>query len=132
MLRVQFRDLDAYAHVNHAVYVTWFEVARTDALRELGIALVGPDALGLQFVVSELDVQYRRPAVAEDVVRIETCLSELRGASTRWHQEVWRPGEQGDELLAAGDVRVGIVGPDGRPTRIPPDLRAALERLSCG
>ena len=128
-LRVQFRDLDSYAHVNHAVYVTWFEVARTNALRDLGIALVGPEAPAAQFVVTELDVRYRRAAVAEDVVRIDTSIAELRGASTRWRQSVWRPNGDRDELLVEAMVRVGIVGPDGRPMAIPAQLRAALAQL---
>ena len=129
-LRVQFRDLDSYAHVNHAVYVTWFEIARTDALRDLGIALVGPDAPAARFVVTELDVRYRRPAMAEDVVRIDTSIAELRGASTRWRQLVWRPNEAHDELLVEATVRVGIVGPDGRPMAMPPELRGVLAQLA--
>jgi acyl-CoA thioester hydrolase len=125
-LRVQFRDLDPYAHVNHAVYVTWFEIARTDALRARGMVLAGTGALAVQFVVTELEVRYRLPAVAEDVVRVDTWISELRGASTRWRHEIWR----NDDLLVDGSVRVAVVGADGRPARISADLRAALSGLT--
>lgn len=124
-LRVGFRDLDPYAHVNHAVYVTWFEIARTEALREHGILLAGPHAAGFQFVVSELEVRYRRAAVADDLVQIESAIVELRGASSRWRHRVWRD----EDLLVEATVRVGLVGADGRVARMPEELRIRLESL---
>ena len=124
-IRVHFRDLDPYAHVNHSVYVTWFEIGRTEALRDNGILLAGPHAIGYQFVVSELEIRYRKPALADDLVHIESAIVELRGASSRWQQRVLR----GDEVLADGMVRIGLVGPDGRVARMPDDMRAQLAPL---
>lgn len=124
-IRVHFRDLDPYAHVNHSVYVTWFEIGRTEALRDNGILLAGPHAIGYQFVVSEIEIRYRKPALADDLVHIESAIVELRGASSRWQQRVLR----GDEVLADGTVRIGLVGPDGRVARMPDDMRAQLAPL---
>ncbi len=124
-VRVHFRDLDPYAHVNHSVYVTWFEIGRTEALRDNGILLAGPRASGYQFVVSELEIRYRKPALADEIVHIESSIVELRGASSRWQQRVLR----GDELLADGIVRIGLVGPDGKVARMPDDMSARLRPL---
>jgi len=124
-IRVHFRDLDPYAHVNHSVYVTWFEIGRTEALRDNGILLAGPHAIGYQFVVSEIEVRYRKPALADDLVHIESSIVELRGASSRWQQRVLR----GDEVLADGMVRIGLVGPDGKVARMPDDMKAQLSPL---
>jgi acyl-CoA thioester hydrolase len=124
-IRVHFRDLDPYAHVNHSVYVTWFEIGRTEALRDNGILLAGPHAIGYQFVVSEIEIRYRKPALADDLVHIESSIVELRGASSRWQQRVLR----GDEVLADGMVRIGLVGPDGKVARMPDDMRAQLAPL---
>jgi acyl-CoA thioester hydrolase len=124
-IRVHFRDLDPYAHVNHSVYVTWFEIGRTEALRDHGILLAGPHAIGYQFVVSELDIRYRKAALADDLVHIESAIVELRGASSRWQQRVLRDGE----VLADGMVRIGLVGPDGRVARMPEDMKAQLAPL---
>ncbi|CAB4789066.1 MAG: YbgC/FadM family acyl-CoA thioesterase [Actinobacteria bacterium] len=124
-IRVHFRDLDPYAHVNHSVYVTWFEIGRTEALRDNGILLAGPRASGYQFVVSELEIRYRKPALADEIVHIESSIVELRGASSRWQQRVLR----GDELLADGIVRIGLVGPDGKVARMPDDMSARLRPL---
>lgn len=124
-IRVHFRDLDPYAHVNHSVYVTWFEIGRTEALRDNGILLAGPHAIGYQFVVSEIEIRYRKPALADDLVHIESGIVELRGASSRWQQRVLR----GDEVLADGMVRIGLVGPDGKVARMPDDMKAQLAPL---
>ena len=128
LIRVRFRDLDPYAHVNHAVYVTWFEIARTDALRHHGISLAGPRAGELQFVVASLEVRYIRAAVADDLVRVEAAITELRGASSRWRHRVWRD----EELLVDGTVRIGLVGAGGRPARMSDQLRRALAPLVDG
>lgn len=124
-IRVAFRDLDAYAHVNHSVYVTWFEIGRTEALRDNGILLAGPHSSGYQFVVSEIDIRYRKPALADEIVHVESAIIELRGASSRWRQRVLRDGD----VLAEGQVRIGLVGPDGKVARMPDDMRAQLEPL---
>jgi acyl-CoA thioester hydrolase len=124
-IRVHFRDLDPYAHVNHSVYVTWFEIGRTEALRDNGILLAGPHASGYQFVVSELEIRYRKAALADEMVQIYSSIIELRGASSRWQQRVLRDGE----VLAEGTVRIGLVGPDGRVARMPEDMKAQLMPL---
>ena len=75
--------------------------------------------------MSELDIRYRKPALADEIVHIESSIIELRGASSRWQQRVLR----GDELLADGIVRIGLVGPDGKVARMPDDMKAQLAAL---
>lgn len=127
-IRVRFGEIDPYGHVNHAVYITWFEVARTDALRELGVRLAGEGASPYQFIVGELEVRYRRSAMPDEVVTVESSIIELRGATSRWRQLVLR----GDEILAEGSVRIGMVDPTGRVVRMPDDLRSLLAPLVAG
>lgn len=124
-IRVRFRELDPYAHVNHSVYVTWFEIGRTEALRDHGILLAGPHSAGLQFVVSELEIRFRRPALADDLVHVESVITELGGASSRWRQRVLRD----EEVLAEGTVRIGLVGSDGRVARMSGEMRSQLQPL---
>lgn len=124
-IRVRFRELDPYAHVNHSVYVTWFEIGRTEALRDHGILLAGPHAAGFQFIVSELDIRFRRAALADDLVHVESAITELGGASCRWRQRVLRDGE----VLAEGNVRIGLVGSNGTVARMPAEMRSQLEPL---
>ncbi len=71
-LVVRFNECDPYNHVNHAGYVTYFEVARTQALEACGIPIERVAAAGLQLVVTRLEVRYRRAASVGDQLTIET------------------------------------------------------------
>jgi acyl-CoA thioester hydrolase len=126
-LRVRFGELDPYNHVNHAVYVAYFEAGRVEALESVGIDLAELAGAGWQLVIVELAVRYRAPAVAGDLVTVETALADIGGATTRWRQRVLRG--PGDEVLCSADIRAGVTDRRGRPRRIPPDMRAALEKL---
>ncbi len=124
-LDVRFAELDPYGHVNHAVYVTYLEVARTEALSACEIPLEAMAAKGFQIVVTAIDVRYRRAATAGDRLTVETSLSELRRAKGTWHQRILRD----DEVLVTADVTAGVTDTNGRPTRPPEWLFPALERL---
>ena len=120
---VRFSELDAYGHLNHAVYATYFETARIAALRDHDLDLIGLADAGFQFVVATLTIDFKRPATANDSLRVETVVEEIRRASSRWKQSIWR----GDELLAVAEVRAGLTDTTGKPAR-PPDW--LIERLA--
>lgn len=125
---MRFSELDPYDHVNHAVYVTYFEVARTEALASVDLALEDLKQAGTQIVVSELAVRYRVPATAGDELEIESEIIEIAGASTRWRQRIIRsrsPGQR--EVLAEAEVRAGVTDAAGRVKRLPAEL---IDRLT--
>jgi acyl-CoA thioester hydrolase len=124
-IKVRFAELDPYAHVNHAVYVTYFEVGRAEALESIGLSLESMAGQGFQFVITELAVRYRRAAEAGDELTVETMVSEVGRASTRWTQRIRR----GDEVLVTAEVRAGITDRTGRPTKPPAWLFEALAPL---
>jgi len=133
---VRFNEIDPYGHVNHSVYVTYFEVGRTDALRACGVPLELMAERGYQMVVTGLDVRYRLAAEAGDQLIVETTVGELRRASGTWVQRVLRtvPGEQpGDpdteQVLVTAEVVAGVTDRTGRPTKPPEWLFPALEQL---
>jgi len=140
-LRVRFAELDPYRHVNHAVYVTYFEVGRVEALGDAGIDLARLQDEGWQLVLADLTVRYRRPAVADDRLVVESGLVEIGAATTRWRQRLLRSltagrpnggggaSVDGEELLCTADVRTGVTDDRGRPRRIPTPMSAALRRL---
>lgn len=124
-LRVRFHELDPYGHVNHGVYLNWFETARIEALEALGFGLGRLQGEGVHLVVTEAALRFLRPAVAGDEVVVESEIRDLRRATCWWHQRVVRGGE----VLAEVDVRSGTVDPAGRPVAAPADLVAALQSL---
>ena len=124
--RAYYEDTDLSGVVYHANYLRWFERARSDMLRALGIdQRAGVEAGEGAYAVAELTIRYLAPARLDDVVGIETRAEEIGAASIRLIQRAFR----GDTLLAEAKVRVGFVAPDGRPRRQPAAWRAAFATL---
>ena len=126
-IRVYYEDTDAGGVVFYANYLKFFERARTEWLRELG---VGQSNLardeGRLFVVTNLDMAYRKPARLDDLLTITSRVTRLGGASINFAQRASRDGE----LLAEGQIQVCCVDSARmRPAELPPALRAKLEFL---
>ena len=124
-IRVYWEDTDAGGIVFYANYLKFFERARTEWLRALGI---GQHALrettGGMFVVSETTVKYHRPAKLDDVLRVTASMAEGGRASLVIAQQAWL----GDTLLCEGTIRIGWVDATTmKPARIPSSV---LERLT--
>ena len=124
-IRVYWEDTDAGGIVFYANYLKFFERARTEWLRALGI---GQHALreetGGMFVVSETAVKYHRPAKLDDQLRVTATLAEGGRASLVIAQQAW----MGETLLCEGTIRIGWVdAATMKPARIPSSV---LERLT--
>jgi acyl-CoA thioester hydrolase len=119
-IQVRWRDIDAKSHVNNATVVTYLETARTELWRQrFG------GGIDIPFVVARLEVDYRRQLTIDDEVRIGLWIEDLRGASYTFCYRIEADGEH------AVDARTVMahVGPDGRPTRIGPEMRDRLTSL---
>ncbi|MBN8485122.1 MAG: YbgC/FadM family acyl-CoA thioesterase [Sphingomonadales bacterium] len=127
-VRAYFEDTDLSGVVYHANYLRWFERARSDFVRLLGIDQRAVNEAGEgAFAVADLSIRYLAPARLDDGVRIETTCEDLRAASCRMHQLAYREDGQ---LLAEARLRVGFVAPDGRPRRMPDAWRAAFATIT--
>lgn len=122
-VRAYYEDTDLSGIVYHANYLRWFERARSDLLRRLGIdQRAAVEAGEGAYALSEVNLRYVRPARLDDDVLIATRCTELKAASCRMHQTARR----GDDLLAEAQLRVGFVSPGGRPIRQPTAWREAF------
>ncbi|NIA70494.1 tol-pal system-associated acyl-CoA thioesterase [Pelagibius litoralis] len=123
-LRVFYEDTDAGGIVYHARYLNFAERARTEVLRLAGIQQTELRArYGVVFALRSCSVDFRRPAVLDDLVEVRSRFTSLKGAKLTAAQSIWR----GNEELTRIDVEVASVRDDGRPTRIPATVRVALE-----
>ena len=126
-VRVYFEDTDLSGMVYHANYLRWFERARSDMLRLLGIDQRAAQEAGEgAYAVADLAISYRARARLDDAVTIESRVEELGWASCRMHQRALR----GDTLLSEARLRVGFVAPTGRPRAQPDAWRAAFASVS--
>lgn len=122
-VRVYYEDTDLSGIVYHANYLRWFERARSDLLRRLGIDQRAAIEAGEgAYAVSELALRYLRPARLDDDIVIETRCTTMGPASCRMAQLALR----GNEILVEANLRVGFITPGGRPRRQPATWRAAF------
>lgn len=126
--RVYYEDTDAGGVVYYANYLKYAERVRTEFIRALGCeqqeALESEEKCG--FTVRHVEVDYKLPAVLDDLLSVTCELCDIKGASAVMHQEIYR----GEALLATVDVKLAYVSlAKKRPVRIPAELIAKIEAL---
>jgi acyl-CoA thioester hydrolase len=105
-IRVYYEDTDAAGIVYYANYLKFFERCRTEWLRALGIEQARMVAEHrLQFVVTSLTCDYRRPARLDDRLTVQARIERSGGASLTFAQQILRD----EELLASGRIKVACV-----------------------
>jgi acyl-CoA thioester hydrolase len=125
-IRVIYGDTDRMGVVYYANYLRFFEAGRNEFIRAKGLRyLEFEETHRLMLPVVEAAVQYRSPARYDDLISVETSLTEMKRASARFGYRVVRGGE----LLATGHTVHACVDLDGRVQRMPREL---LDRLSAG
>jgi len=127
-ITVRHYECDPLGHVNHAVYVHYFEVGRLTAMAEAGLPFAVILKQGYTVVAVDIYVQYKAPAFTDDVLEVESYISSFHGALMTWQQAIYRRAD--GVLLALAAVNGAFTRADGRPTRIPLAMRALLEAVS--
>lgn len=121
-IAVRFYELDPYRHLNHSVYIQYFETGRIDLFKEMGWSLTQMSDLGTQIVVVCIETRFMAPGVENDELIVESWVEEVKRVSMRFGQRIVR----GDEVLATQKVHGACTSLDGRPKRIPDELLAGL------
>jgi len=123
-LRARFAETDAMRIVHHTEYFVWFEVARTELLRSLGLPYTEIQERGFGIPLVEAFANYKAPAKYDDEVEVKIKVGRIGRSSIRLEYEVAKlPGR---ELLCVGHTIHVLVGGDGKPQKIPDDLRELL------
>jgi acyl-CoA thioester hydrolase len=123
-VRVRYADTDAAGVCYYANYLAFFEVARVELLRHLGLPIREAEARGFVFPCAEARVRYHRPALLDDLLTVELRLTDVRRSSFSFGYEVLRA----DELVASGETRHAAVDPATlRPARLPDWLLALFD-----
>ena len=119
-VRIYYEDTDAGGIVYHAAYLRFAERARTELLRQLGFT-----NRHIAFAVVDCAVRYHRPARLDDALEVRTRPAGVSGATLSLTQGIWRSGE----LLATIRIRIARLGENGRPKRLPEQLRHVFAQL---
>lgn len=124
-VRVYFEDTDFSGNVYHAAYLKFFERARTEWLRALGVHHSELAKKGVAFAVRHMDISFEAPAKMDDQLLIETALAGGGGARVRLVQTIRRS----DETLCQAEVTVVAMTLSGRPTRLPETLQRMVRQI---
>lgn len=123
-IRVYYEDTDAAGIVYYANYLKFAERARTEILRARGVEqteLMRSHKIG--FVVRKVTAEYLKPAMLDDLLTIETVVSDITKATLTMRQTI----KKAAEILVEIEVRIAVVNQEnGRVARMPEHVFKAL------
>ncbi len=125
---VRYAETDMMGIVYHGSYLPWFEIGRTNLLKEQGIPYRSLEAEGFRLPVLEASLKYHRPAVYDDTVTVVTTLREKPALRIRLDYEIYR----GDELLVTGYTLHAFIDRTGKPVRPPAIFTQRMKELFAG
>jgi acyl-CoA thioester hydrolase len=116
-VRVRYAETDQMGVVYYANYFVWFEVGRTDLLRDAGWSYREMELEGIALPVIEAHCEYRQSARYDDELEIRTTGSQLSPVRVAFDYEVVRPSDAA--TIATGRTIHAALDRDGRPCRLP-------------
>lgn len=117
-IRVRYNETDAMGLLHHSNYLCYFEIGRTELFRCQGGNYRRMEELGLFFVVAKIDVRYRRPALYDDLLTLETSIARITPAKLEHSYRLLR----GADVVAEAYSVIACVNRSGEVQRIPEDL----------
>ncbi|HEY8404410.1 MAG TPA: thioesterase family protein [Flavobacteriales bacterium] len=123
-LRVRYAETDRMGYVYYGNYATYFEVARVETLRELGITYKSLEDEGVLLPVADYSIRYHKPAFYDDHLTIVCYIPQLPTARIKFEYKTFR----GDELLNTASTDLVFVDKTtGKPMRCPQHVLKAME-----
>jgi len=127
-IRVRYGETDQMGVVYHANYAVYFEVGRTEWLREFGLSYNAMEKEGIMLPVISLSINYKNSARYDDVLKVKTQLKKMPTASIEFDYELINDKGQ---LLATGNTVLAFIDSTrNRPTRCPKYLLDKLQNYS--
>lgn len=117
-IRVRYAETDKMGVAYNSHYLTWFEVGRTELLRDLGLTYEAMERAGFMLPVIEAGVKYRKPARYDDVLMVYTSVGRKPGARVFLEYAVVRNGE----TLATGFTEHAFTRPTLEPVKPPREV----------
>ncbi len=116
--RVRYAETDRMGLLHHANYIVYFEMGRTELLRQRGISYRDIEDSGHLLVVVEVGCKFKRPAYYDDMLTLRTTVERVTHVKIVHRYEVFRDGL----LLAEGHTTLACVDREGKPQALPETL----------
>ena len=123
-VKVYYEDTDAGGVVYYANYLKFLERARSEAIYSLGFSNSGLfESHGILLIVKSCNIEYKKPAKFEDKLQINSEIISFTKTSFIMKQDIKR----NDELISAAEIHLVAVDKNGKPSKIPEELKQKLE-----
>ena len=122
--RIYYEDTDAGGVVYYANYLRYLERGRTEYFRERGLTVRELQEKGYLIPVMRMEIDYLSPAVPDDLIRVDTAVLEITGATFTLGQRVVRVADE--KPLLDSKVTLACLGPGKITRRLPRELLRAL------
>lgn len=109
-IRVRYGETDQMGIVYHANYFVWFDIGRTELLRQIGLSYKELEDMNVLLPVIDVGCKYKSPALYDDEIIIKTKVSFLKGVKIRFEYEI-----HSDKLLATGFTEHAFVDSNLKP-----------------
>lgn len=123
--RVRYQETDQMGIVYYANFFVYFEMGRTEYLRNLGLPYSTLEKEHIYFPVTEAHCRFRSPARYDDILVIQTWISVLKHATVEFHHKVIREGD--NTLVAEGISKLACLNASRKPAPLPDKLKRLLE-----
>jgi acyl-CoA thioester hydrolase len=130
--RVRYEETDSMQTVYHANYLVWFEIGRTEFMREQGISYREMEEAGFGLVVVDARVKFRRSAHYDDLVTVRTALPAHSRLALKFEYTVHLGPDAAGPLLCEGSTILAFLDQGGRPHRMPGRYLDIIEKVSGG
>jgi len=124
-IRVRYAETDRMGYAYYGNYATYFEVARVETMRELGISYRQLEDDGIILPVAELNIKYKKPAYYDDEIRIRVKIQEMPKIRFGFNYETYN--DKGELLNTAYTELVFVNKLTGRPMKIPEHIQKLIE-----
>ena len=125
-IRVEYHHTDQMGIVQHSNYVKFFEVARTEWLRQAGLTYAEMERRGVMMPIVDVQIKYRQPAYYDELIKVKAIVEEMPMARMTFKYEI--RGED-DRDIATGLTTLGFIDKTTRrPHRAPAWLLEVVER----
>ena len=123
-VRVRYPETDHMGVVHHMHYLAWFEVGRTELMREQGRSYASLEEDGIFMPVIEASCRYLAPARYDEEIEVETRVERASRVKVEFSYRVMRPGD--GRLLATGRTVHAATDASGAPRRMSAEMAASI------
>lgn len=119
-IRVRYGEVDAMGVVHHSRYFNYFEMARVEGLRSLGLAYSELEKRGIYMVIAKASCSYRAPAHYDEVLTIDINVTKFNQARIDHAYKVWKDNHK--TLVAEAETTLACVDAEGNLIAVPEEI----------